>query len=167
MDFIIRTHRPGDMGMVIHRHGVLYAEEYGFNDQFDVYVAKAMAEFVENRNPDRERLWMAESGKTHLGSIAIVDAGDGMAQLRWLIVEPRARGMGVGKKLVAQAVEFAWQADYRGIYLWTIDFLASARHLYDKAGFHLTETKESRVWGKILKEEKWELFPETRSNGRG
>ncbi|MCG8566652.1 MAG: GNAT family N-acetyltransferase [Desulfobacterales bacterium] len=162
MDFSIRTHRPGDMGMVIHRHGALYAEEYGFNDQFDVYVAQGMADFMANRNPERERLWMAEKDGTHLGSIAIVEGGDNMAQLRWLIVEPDTRGMGVGRELVSTAVEFAWKADYSGIFLWTIDFLSAARKLYAGSGFTLKETKESRVWGKILREEKWEIRARSR-----
>lgn len=153
----IRSHRPGDIGYVIHRHGVLYAEEYGFNDQFDAYVAKGMARFVENYNPLKEHLWLVETHSRIVGSVAIVHCDDDTAQLRWLIVEPAQRGKKAGKKLVQEAVRFARQSGYQKVMLWTIDFLHAARKLYSNEGFILIETKQSEVWGKTLTEERWEL----------
>lgn len=155
--FYIRSHRPGDIGYVIHRHGVLYAEEYGFNDQFDVYVAKGMSQFLENYNPQKEQLWLAEKNGKIMGSVAVVRRDDDTAQLRWLIVEPAERGKKIGQKLVREAVRFANQNGYKRIVLWTIDFLHAARKLYSNEGFVQIETKKSRVWGKVLTEEKWEL----------
>lgn len=153
----IRSHRPGDIGYVIHRHGVLYAEEYGFNDQFDVYVAKGLSEFIEGFNPKKEHLWLAETNGKIVGSVAIVYRDDDTAQLRWLIVEPAERGKNIGKRLVQEAVRFAKQQGYKRVLLWTIDFLTAARQLYYGENFVLTQTKQSEVWGKTLTEEKWEL----------
>ena len=152
----IRSHVPGDIGYVIHRHGVLYAQEYDFNHEFDAYVARGMAEFIEGITP-REHLWMAESQGKFAGSIAIVRRDGAKAQLRWLIVEPSARNQGVGKKLVNQAISFAREQGYEELFLWTIDFLKPARHLYARAGFSMGETKKSRVWGRILTEERWAI----------
>jgi len=155
--FYIRSHRPGDIGYVIHRHGVLYAEEYGFNDQFDVYVAKGISRFIENYNSQKEHLWLAETNNKIVGSVAIVHKNDDKAQLRWLIVEPTERGKKIGQKLVQEAVKFATQKGYKRIILWTIDFLHAARKLYSGENFILTKTKQSEVWGRVLIEEKWEL----------
>lgn len=152
----LRPHRPGDIGFVIHRHGVLYAREYGFNHEFDAYVAKGMADFVHTFSP-REHLWIAESRGRFSGSVAIVRRDEAAAQLRWLIVEPRERGRGIGRQLIRQAVRFAKDQGYERVMLWTIDFLLAARHLYAAAGFTLTQTKTSRVWGKTLTEECWEI----------
>ncbi len=155
--FLIRSHRPGDIGYIIHRHGILYAQEYGFNDQFDGYVAKGLAQFIENINFAKENLWIAEMNNSIIGSVAIVQQNNETAQLRWLIVELSERGKGIGEKLVNEAIRFARQAGYKKIILWTIDFLYAARKLYSNADFILVETKESKVWGKVLIEEKWEL----------
>lgn len=155
---VLRSHRPGDVGYVVHRHGVLYAREYGFTHEFDAYVARGMAEFIDGFDPGREHLWIAESGHRFAGSVAVVKKDEDTAQLRWLIVEPDQRGQGIGQKLVDQAVRFARDSQYRRVILWTIDFLDAARGIYDKAGFTLTETKESEVWGHTLNEEKWELI---------
>jgi len=152
----LRSHRPGDIGMVIHRHGVLYAREYGFNHEFDAYVALGMAGFIQAIS-SREHLWMAERQGRFIGSVAIVRRDDHTAQLRWLIVEPGHRGQGIGRQLVAEAVRFARERDYRAVTLWTIDFLHSARRLYAEAGFRLTETKANHVWGRELTEELWQL----------
>jgi GNAT superfamily N-acetyltransferase len=118
----LRNHRPGDIGMVIHRHGVLYAREYGFNHEFDAYVALGMGNFIQKLTP-RERLWLAEVRDGFAGSIAAVRHDDQTAQLRWLIVEPRERGKGVGKQLVQEAIRFSREQEYRAIILWTIDIL--------------------------------------------
>jgi DNA-binding MarR family transcriptional regulator/N-acetylglutamate synthase-like GNAT family acetyltransferase len=152
----LRSHRPGDVGTVIHRHGVLYAREYGFNHEFDAYVALGMARFIEEIT-ERDHLWIAEVEGRFAGSVAIVRRDDETAQLRWLIVEPRDRQKGIGKQLVREAVRFSREQGYEAIILWTIDFLHSARHLYSGAGFQLTETKVSEVWGRTLTEECWKL----------
>ena len=152
----LRSHRPGDIGTVIHRHGVLYAREYHFNHEFDAYVALGMAHFIQAITP-REHLWIAEMGGRFVGSVAIVRCDDRTAQLRWLIVEPGQRGRGIGRQLVAEAIRFAREADYRTVILWTIDFLHAARRLYAAAGFCLTETKANHVLGRELTEECWQL----------
>ncbi|MCG8549606.1 MAG: helix-turn-helix domain-containing GNAT family N-acetyltransferase [Desulfobacterales bacterium] len=152
----IRSHRPGDIGYVIHRHGVIYAREYGFNTEFDAYVAGGMADFIENKTPG-EHLWIAECRNRFAGAVAIVRNDAHKAQLRWLIVEPEARQKGIGTQLVNQAVRFAADNGYRFIILWTIDFLHAARRLYTNAGFQLAETKVSQVWGKTLTEECWQF----------
>lgn len=156
--FYIRSHRPGDIGFVIHRHGVLYADEYGFNERFDAYVAKGMAHFINTYNPEKEHLWLAETNSKIVGSVAIVQRNDDTAQLRWLIVEPAERGKKIGKRLVHEAVRFARQNGYKKIILWTIDFLQAARKLYSNENFVLTEKKTSEIWGRVLTEEKWELM---------
>jgi GNAT superfamily N-acetyltransferase len=152
----LRSHRPGDVGYVIHRHGVLYAREYGFNHEFDAYVAKGMAEFIESFS-DRDHLWIAETRGEFSGSVAVTRRDENTAQLRWLIVEPKDRGKEIGRQLINEAVRFAKDKGFDSIMLWTIDFLHAARHLYAAAGFSLTETKTSRVWGKTLTEECWTL----------
>jgi DNA-binding MarR family transcriptional regulator/GNAT superfamily N-acetyltransferase len=152
----LRAHRPGDIGYVIHRHGVLYAREYGFNHEFDAYVAKGMAAFIENVS-DRDHLWIAETQGTFSGSVAVVRRDENTAQLRWLIVEPKDRGKGIGKQLINETVRFAKDKGFDAIMLWTIDFLHAARRLYASAGFSLTETKTNRIWGKTLTEECWTL----------
>ncbi len=156
--YLIRSHRPGDIGFIIHRHGVLYAQEYGFNDQFDGYVANGLASFVKNYNPVKEHIWIAEINGSIIGSVAIVQCEEEVAQLRWLIVEPTEQGKGVGKKLVNEAILFAKQKGYKKIILWTIDFLDAARKLYSNADFELVETKKNKGWGKELVEERWELL---------
>lgn len=152
----IRSHKPGDIGYIIHRHGVIYAREYGFNVDFDAYVTSGMADFIENKTPE-QNLWIAECRDHFAGSVAIVRHDAHTAQLRWLIVEPEARQRGIGKQLVNQAVRFAADNGYRSVLLWTIDFLDSARRLYANTGFQLAETKVSQVWGKTLTEECWRL----------
>jgi DNA-binding MarR family transcriptional regulator/GNAT superfamily N-acetyltransferase len=152
----IRSHRPGDIGYVIHRHGVLYAREYGFNHEFDAYVALGTAKFIETVS-HREHLWIAEIEGDFAGSVAIVRNDDLTAQLRWLIVEPDQRKKGLGRQLVAQAVRFSREKGYRTVMLWTIDFLHAARHIYQDTGFRLKQTKASQVWGRRLTEECWML----------
>ena len=152
----LRSHRPGDIGYVIHRHGLLYAREYGFNHEFDAYVAKGMAGFIETFSAN-DHLWIAETRGKFSGSVAIVRRDDATAQLRWLIVEPKERKKGIGRQLVHEAVRFSKERGFKSLMLWTIDFLLSARNLYKEAGFRLTETKTSRVWGKTLTEECWRL----------
>ena len=148
--------RPGDMGAIIHLHGILYAREYGFDCTFEPYVAAPLAEFVKNRT-ERERIWIVEKQERVLGSLAIVQFSALQAQLRWLILHPEVRGLGIGKKLIAEAVEFCRANGYESIFLWTIDFLQAALKLYTAAGFVLTETNTHQVWGRTLAEERYEL----------
>ena len=154
---IYRSRKPGDIGYIIYRHGVLYAREYGFDDSFDLYVGKPLIAFAENFDPAKENLWIAEKDGQIVGSLAMVNAGGGAAQLRWLLVEPETRGLGIGQILVDKGVAFCRKKNYALIFLWTIDYLAAAKKIYTNAGFRKTATKTSRVWGQTLNEERWEL----------
>lgn len=156
-EVIYRSRKPGDIGHIICRHGVLYAQEYGFDETFDLYVGKPLISFAENFDPGKENLWMVERGPDIVGSMAIVNAGNGIAQLRWLLVEPSARGLGIGQTLVAKGVAFGQSQSYASIFLWTIDYLAAAKKIYTGAGFKKTDHKISQVWGQTLTEECWEL----------
>lgn len=148
--------RPGDVGSVVHLHGVLYAQEYGFDPTFEAYVAGPLAEFVL-RASDRERLWLAERGDRLVGCVAMVAAAPQTAQLRWYLVDPSARGFGLGKRLLSEAVVFARDRGYNRIILWTVSQLAAAAHLYRAAGFRKVEEKPGRHWGVDVVEERYEL----------
>ncbi|KPJ77921.1 MAG: hypothetical protein AMJ54_05760 [Deltaproteobacteria bacterium SG8_13] len=149
--------RPGDIGGVIHLHGILYAREYDFDHTFEPYVAAPLAEFVKNQT-DRERIWIVEKAGQVMGSIAIVEFSENQAQLRWLILHPELRGLGIGRQLVEEAVKFCRTSGYTSVFLWTIDFLGAALKLYTAAGFKLTETNTHPVWGRTLTEERYELI---------
>jgi len=124
--FMIRSHRPGDMGYITYRHALFYSREYGFDVTFDGYVAQGLSKFVIQYDPQKEHLWVVEQDTTIVGSIAIVKAEDGVAQLRWFLIEPEARGKGLGKKLLREAVEFSSKKGYRKIMLWTVSNLDAA-----------------------------------------
>jgi ribosomal protein S18 acetylase RimI-like enzyme len=156
--------RPGDMGRVIAMHGVLYAEEYGFDHGFEAYVAETVAEFGGLARPGRDRLWVAEltcpeeRGGRLVGSIAILGREDGSAQLRWFLVDPEARGRGLGRRLIDESLVFCRAAGYRSVYLWTVTGLDAAARLYRAAGFRKTETKPpTMLWGVTLSEERYDL----------
>jgi GNAT superfamily N-acetyltransferase len=150
--------RPGDMGRVIAQHGELYAQEYGFDHGFEAYVAETVAEFGKLARPGRDRLWVAERPGQFLGSIAIIGRDDGLAQLRWFLVHPDARGAGLGRRLVAEALAFCRSAGYRSVCLWTVNGLDAAAHLYLRAGFRKTETRAPvALWGATLSEERYDL----------
>jgi GNAT superfamily N-acetyltransferase len=150
--------RPGDMGRVIAQHGELYAKEYGFDHGFEAYVAETVAEFGKLARPGLDRLWVAERAGQHLGSIAIIGREDGLAQLRWFLVDLDARGAGLGRRLVAEALAFCRSAAYRSVCLWTVNGLDVAAHLYVEAGFRKTETKPAvALWGVTLSEERYDL----------
>jgi len=155
---VYRSRQPGDIGHIIYRHGVLYAQEYGFDETFDLYVGKPLIAFAENFDPAKENLWIAERDGAIVGSMAIVNAGGGAAQLRWLLVEPETRGLGIGQALVDKGVAFCREKSYTSIFLWTIDYLAAAKKIYIGAGFQKKEAKTNRVWGQTLTEESWELL---------
>ena len=135
---------PGDLGMVIHLHGVIYAREYGLDTTFEPYVAKPLADFVLDGSG---RLWIAEDDERIVGSIALVDGDKGVGQLRWFLLVPEARGTGLGKRLLDEALAYARQRGLAHIYLWSFADLTGALRLYERAGFRTTETKTGVVWG--------------------
>jgi DNA-binding MarR family transcriptional regulator/GNAT superfamily N-acetyltransferase len=156
--YVLRQHRPGDMGWVTWRHGVLYWQEYGYDERFEGLVAGIVAEFVEKLDPARERCWMAERDGENMGSVFLVRKAHAVAKLRLLLVEPSARGLGIGKQLVAECVRFARQAGYKKILLWTQSELTAARAIYQNAGFKVTGRKKHDSWSrKNLVAETWEL----------
>ena len=154
---VLRSHRPGDIGLVAKRHGELYAEEYGWDERFEALVAGILARFVENFRPERERCWIAERDGRFLGCVFVVEKDQDTAQLRMLLVEPAARGMGLGKQLVAECIRFARAKRYRRMVLWTNSVLDAARHVYESFGFRLIEQGKHSAFGKDLVEQTWQL----------
>jgi DNA-binding MarR family transcriptional regulator/GNAT superfamily N-acetyltransferase len=152
----LRGHRPGDMGWVVQRHGEIYHQEYGWNEEFEALVAEITAEFVRKLDPTRERCWIAEHDGRRVGCIFLVAKDEATAKLRLLLVDPDARGLGVGRKLVAECVHFARAAGYRKIVLWTQETLTAARHLYTEAAFLKTAREPHRSFGHDLIGETWE-----------
>ena len=155
--YLLRPHEPGDSGWIIHRHGVLYSEEYGFDETFEALVGEILVQFIRNHDPKRERIWIAEQDGERIGSVMIVDAGDQVVQLRLLLVEPKARGKGIGTRLINECINFSRRNRYRKIKLWTQSNLLEARHLYEKAGFESVEESPHRSFGHDLVAEFWEL----------
>jgi DNA-binding MarR family transcriptional regulator/GNAT superfamily N-acetyltransferase len=155
--YLLRPHQPGDMGWIVHRHGVLYAQEHGYDEHFEALVAEIVAEFVQKFDPKRERCWIAEKDGEIVGSVFLVEKSKTVAKLRLLLVEPAARGLGIGKRLVEECVRFGRQVGYKKITLWTQSDLYAARHLYKQAGFRLVHSKPHHSWGHDLVAEIWEL----------
>jgi DNA-binding MarR family transcriptional regulator/GNAT superfamily N-acetyltransferase len=156
--YVIRPPHAGDLGWVVHRQGLLYADEWGYDERFEALAAEIVAEFVRHLQPARERCWIAERDGQIVGSVFLVRKSDTVAKLRLLLVEPAARGLGIGSRLIDECIRFARRAGYRKITLWTQSELAAARRLYKKAGFALTARKAHDSFGRTgLVAETWDL----------
>src|SRR5581483_3903725 len=140
--YILRPPRPGDMGWVVGRHGVRYCEEYGWDERIEALTAEIVAAFVRNFDAKRECCWIAERDGENVGSVFLVKENEQVARLRLLLVEPQARGLGIGARLVDESVRFARSAGYEKVTLWTHSILTAARHIYERAGFKLVHTWE-------------------------
>ncbi|WP_257000206.1 bifunctional helix-turn-helix transcriptional regulator/GNAT family N-acetyltransferase [Neobacillus jeddahensis] len=156
--YFLRQHEPGDMGWVVHKHGILYSQEYGWDESFEALVSQIVADFINNYNPKRERCWIAEMNGEIVGSIFVVEGSADTAKLRLLIVDPKARGVGLGSQLVEECINFSRRAGYKKLVLWTNSILKEARHIYQKKGFILVDEEKHHSFGQDLVGETWELL---------
>jgi DNA-binding MarR family transcriptional regulator/predicted N-acetyltransferase YhbS len=155
--YLLRPHRAGDIGWITARHGVLYAREYGWDAQFEALVAEVAAKFLRAGNPRRECCWIAERDGENVGSVMLVEESEAVAKLRLLLVEPDARGLGIGARLVQECLRLARECDYEKVTLWTNSVLTAARRLYQKAGFRMVDAQPHHSFGRDLVGETWEL----------
>lgn len=155
--FFLRQHEPGDMGWVIHRHGLLYAQEYGWDEHFEALVARICADFITSYDPKKERCWIAEMQGERVGSVFCVRENDAVAKLRLLLVDTKARGLGLGSRLVEECIRFARRTSYQTLTLWTNDVLEGARRIYETKGFKLVAEERHHSFGHDLVGQNWEL----------
>lgn len=155
--FLLRSHRPGDIGWVTSRHGAIYAQEYGWDISFEALVAEIAAQFIKSYDPAREHCWIAEIDGEPVGSIFLVNGSNGVAKLRLLLVEKKARGLGIGRALVEQCIRFAREAGYQSITLWTQSILVAARNIYQRAGFRRSAEDKHHSFGVDLVGETWDM----------
>jgi GNAT superfamily N-acetyltransferase len=157
--YILRPHRPGDMGWVVHRQAVLYAREYGWDERYEALISRIVADFIEHYDPRRERCWIAERDGETVGSVFVIKNAEreGVAQLRMLYVEPAARGLGIGSRLVRECTEFARRTGYKSIVLWTNSVLVSARRIYEAEGYKLVKEEPHQSFGHDLVGQFWEM----------
>jgi DNA-binding MarR family transcriptional regulator/GNAT superfamily N-acetyltransferase len=157
--FLLRSHRPGDIGWVVSRHGAIYAEEFGWDIGFEALVAEIGAQFIKSYDPAREHCWIAEVDGEPVGSIFLVKGSDEVAKLRLLLLEKKARGLGIGRVLTEQCIRFARDAGYKTITLWTQSILVAARGIYQRAGFRRVAEQPHHSFGVDLVGETWEMKP--------
>jgi DNA-binding MarR family transcriptional regulator/GNAT superfamily N-acetyltransferase len=155
--FLLRSHRPGDIGWIVSRHAAIYAQEYGWDISFEALAAEIAAQFIRSYDPAREHCWIAELGGKPVGSVFLVKASGEVAKLRLLLVEKKARGLGIGGALTEQCIRFARQAGYTSITLWTQSILVAARGIYQRAGFRRVKEEKHHSFGVDLVGETWEL----------
>lgn len=155
--FTLRTPVFGDLGWIVSRHAELYAQEYGWGEPFEGLCARIVADYANDNDPQRERCWIAEMNGENIGCVMLVKDDDEVARVRLLLVDPKARGLGLGTRLVAECVQFARDAGYKRVTLWTHSILTAARALYQKAGFTLTSSENRHSWGQDVVAEFWDL----------
>jgi DNA-binding MarR family transcriptional regulator/N-acetylglutamate synthase-like GNAT family acetyltransferase len=155
--YLLRSHQSGDMGWVVQRHGELYWKEYSWDENFEALVAEIVAQFIKCHDPEKERCWIAERDGQRIGCVFLVKENDVEAKLRLLLVEPSARKLGVGNRLVEECIHFARKAGYSKMTLWTNSVLEAARHIYQKQGFRVIKTEKHHSFGHDLIGETWEL----------
>jgi len=155
--FLLRQHQPGDMGWIVYRQAILYAEEYGWDGTYEALAAEIVAQFIKNYDPRCERAWVAEKDGERVGAVFVAKASEEIAKLRLLHVEREARGLGIGKRLVDESIRFARHTGYQKLALWTQSILHAARHIYRNAGFQVVHEEKHHSFGKDLTAETWEL----------
>ena len=154
---LIRSHRPGDIGWIVHRHGALYWQEFGWDETFEALVAEIAGQFLKDHDPKREHCWVAEQADEIVASVFLVRSTDAIAKLRLLYVEPSARGQGLGQAMVEQCIRFATDAGYSTLTLWTNDVLVAARRIYEATGFELVQEEPHHSFGHDLVGQTWSL----------
>lgn len=155
--YLLRLHQAGDMGWIVYRQAILYSEEYGWDNTYEALAAEIVAQFIKTYDPKCERAWIAEKDGERVGAVFVAKGSDEVARLRLLHVEPAARGLGIGKRLVEECIRFARQAGYKKLTLWTQSILLAARHIYKEAGFQVVREEPHHSFGKDLTAETWEI----------